>query len=54
VTVLAFIRKAREAGHDALGIAHDQEALFAMLMIQLRKFSAEDLVVLLDKFFLDP
>jgi hypothetical protein len=37
-TVAEFIRRGREAGQDALGIAQDPEAIMAMAMMQREKF----------------
>lgn len=37
-TVAEFIRRGREAGHDALGIAHDPESLIAMAAMQRQTF----------------
>ena len=37
-TVAEFIRRGREAGHDALGIAHDQEAIMAMAAMHRETF----------------
>jgi hypothetical protein len=36
--VAEFIRRGREAGHDALGIAHDPESLMAMAAMQRQTF----------------
>jgi hypothetical protein len=40
-TVADFIRRGREAGHDALGIAHDPEATVAMAAIQRETYLRE-------------
>ena len=40
-TVADFIRRGREAGHDALGIAHDPEAIMAMATMQRETFLRE-------------
>ncbi|HEY0477792.1 MAG TPA: hypothetical protein VGD37_09720 [Kofleriaceae bacterium] len=37
-TVADFIRRGREAGHDALGIAHDPEAIVAMAAVHRETF----------------
>jgi hypothetical protein len=37
-TVADFIRRGREAGHDALGIAHDPEAIMAMAAVHRETF----------------
>lgn len=37
-TILDFIRRGRDAGHDALGIAHDPEAVMAMAAMQREAF----------------
>lgn len=37
-TVADFIRRGREAGQDALGIAHDPEAIVAMAAVQRETF----------------
>jgi hypothetical protein len=37
-TVADFIRRGREAGHDALGIAHDPEAIMAMAAVHRATF----------------
>lgn len=38
MTVAEFIRRAREAGHDALGVAHDVEALMALAAVRRQTF----------------
>ena len=40
-TVADFIRRGREAAHDALGIAHDPEAIMAMAAAQRETFMRE-------------
>lgn len=40
-TVADFIRQGRQAGQDALGIAHDPEAIMAMAMAQRERFLCE-------------
>jgi hypothetical protein len=40
-TVADFIRRGREAGHDALGVAHDPEAIMAMAAVQRDAFLRE-------------
>lgn len=40
-TVADFIRRGREAGHDALGIAHDPDAIMAMAAVQRETFLHE-------------
>lgn len=40
-TVADFIRRGREAGHDALGIAHDPEAIMAMAAMHRETFLRE-------------
>ena len=37
-TILDFVRRGRDAGHDALGIAHDPEAIMAMAAMQRSAF----------------
>ena len=37
-TVADFIRRGREAGQDALGLAHDPEAIVAMAAVQRETF----------------
>jgi hypothetical protein len=40
-TVADFIRRGREAGQDALGIAHDPEAIMAMAAVHRETFLRE-------------
>ena len=40
-TVADFIRRGREAGQDALGVAHDPEAIVAMAVVQREEFVRE-------------
>jgi hypothetical protein len=38
MTVAEFIKRAREAGHDALGLGHDVEALMALAAVRRQTF----------------
>lgn len=38
MTVAEFIKRAREAGHDALGLGHDVEALMALAAVRRQMF----------------
>jgi len=38
MTVAEFIKQAREAGHDALGLGHDVEALMALAAVRRQTF----------------